>query len=60
MRWAGHVAYIGEMRYMYSVFDGKPEGKIPLERPRDRWKNNIKWVQIGFIWLRIETGGGLL
>jgi hypothetical protein len=42
MRWAGHVARIGEKRNMYSLLVGKPEGKIPPERPRRRWIDNIK------------------
>jgi hypothetical protein len=42
MRWAGHVARIGEGRDVYRVLVGKPEGKRPLERPRRRWEDNIK------------------
>jgi len=34
MRWAGHVARMGEGRGVYRVLMGKPEGKRPLERPR--------------------------
>jgi hypothetical protein len=30
MRWAGHVARMGEMRKAYRLFVGKPEGKRPL------------------------------
>jgi len=41
MRWAGHVARIGERRGVYRVLVGKPEGKRPLERPRRRWEDNI-------------------
>jgi hypothetical protein len=36
MRWAGHVAWMGEGRGMYRVLVGKPEGKRPLEKPRHR------------------------
>jgi hypothetical protein len=36
MRWAGHVACMGEVRKLYKVFVGKPEGKRPLTRPRYR------------------------
>jgi hypothetical protein len=36
MRWAGHVANMGEGRNVYRVLVGKPEGKRPLERPRCR------------------------
>jgi hypothetical protein len=42
MRWAGHVAHMGEKRNAYRLSAGKPEGKTPLERPRQRWKDNIK------------------
>jgi len=42
MRRAGHVACIEEMINLYSIFVGKPEGKIPLGRPRPRWEDNIK------------------
>jgi hypothetical protein len=42
IRWAGHVARIGEKRNIYRILVGKPEGKRPLERPRRRWVNNSK------------------
>jgi hypothetical protein len=42
MRWAGHVARIGERRGIYRVLVGKPESKKPLGRPRHRWEDNIK------------------
>jgi hypothetical protein len=42
MRWAGHVARIGEGRGVYRVFVGNLEGKRPLGRPRRRWEDNIK------------------
>ena len=42
MRWAGHVARMGERRGTYRVLVGKPEGKKPHERPRHRWEDNIK------------------
>jgi hypothetical protein len=42
MRWAGHVARMGEGRGVYRVSVGMPEGKKPLERPRRRWEDNIK------------------
>ena len=41
MRWAGHVARMGEERGVYSVLVGKPEGKRPLGRPRRRWVDDI-------------------
>jgi hypothetical protein len=42
MRWAGHVARVGEKRNAYRISVGKPEGKRPLERPRRRWI--LKWI----------------
>ena len=42
MRWAGHVARMGEGRGVYRVLVGKPEGKRPLGRPRRRWEDNVK------------------
>jgi hypothetical protein len=51
MRWAGHVACMGEDRGVHRVLVGKREGKRPLGRPRRRWENNIK-VDLQ------EVGGG--
>ena len=68
MRWAEHVASMGEGRGMHSVLVGKPEGKRPLGRPRCRWEDNIKkdhqevagsrgdWMELA----RIGRGGGHL
>ena len=42
MRWAGHVAHMGEERGLYRVLVGKPEGKRPLGRPMRRWVDNIR------------------
>jgi hypothetical protein len=42
MRWAGHVARMGEEREVYKVLVGKPEGKRPLVRPRRRWEDGIR------------------
>ena len=59
MRWAGHVARMGQGRGMYMVLVGRPEGKRPLGIPRRRWEDNIKtdlqevgggcgdWVELG-------------
>ena len=52
MRWAGHVARMGEGRGVHRVVVGKPEGKRPLGRPRRGWEDNIKKD------LREEGGGG--
>jgi hypothetical protein len=65
VRWAEHVARMGEERGVHRVLVRKPEGKRPLGRPRRRWEDNIKmdvqevWgvVGIGWSWLRIGTGG---
>ena len=42
MRWAGHVACMGDRRGVFRVLVGKPEGKRPRGRPRPRWEDNIK------------------
>jgi hypothetical protein len=44
MRWAEHVARMGEKMNAYRILVGKPEGKRPLGRPRHRCVNNIKMV----------------
>jgi hypothetical protein len=58
MRWAGHVARMGEGRGDYRVLVGRPESRGPMGRPRRRWEHNIK-VDIreiginGAIWIRL-------
>jgi len=42
MRWAGHVACMGERRGIYRVLVGKPEGKGPLGKPKCRWEDYTK------------------
>jgi hypothetical protein len=42
MRWAGHLARMGEERNAYRLLVGKPEGKRPLGRHRRRWVDNIR------------------
>jgi len=42
MRWAWHVAHMGESRSVNRVLMGKSEGKRPLGGPRHRWEDNIK------------------
>jgi hypothetical protein len=55
MRWAGHVARMGEGRNVYRVLVGKPKGKRrPLERPRRRWEDGIKMDLMVIDW-----GGGV-
>ena len=68
MRWAGHVARMGEMKAVYRGLVGKPEGKrtrrdpgvdgrIILRRTFRKWDVRV-WN--GSSWLRIGTGGGHL
>jgi hypothetical protein len=42
MRWAEHVARMGEERNVYRVLMGKPEGRRPLGSPRRRWEDGIR------------------
>ena len=42
MRWARHVALMGERRGTYRVLVGKSEGKRPLGRLRRRFEDNIE------------------
>jgi len=63
MRWAGHVAHMGEERWVYRVLVGKLEGKRPMGKPRHRWVDNIRMdvqeVGFGYMgWPRIGLGGG--
>jgi hypothetical protein len=68
MKWAGHVARMGEGRNLCRVLVGKPEGRKPLGRPRRRREDGIRmglreigWgVWSGFTLNRIGTVGGLL
>jgi hypothetical protein len=59
MKWAGHVACMGEESKVYKVLVGKPEGKIPLGRPRRRWEDGIRMdlreiVLGGVAWIRLS------
>ena len=42
LRWAGHVARMGEGRSAFNILTGKPTGKRPIGRPRRRWEDNIR------------------
>jgi hypothetical protein len=42
MRWAGHIARLGEKRNACRILVWKQEGKRPLGRPRRRWVDNVK------------------
>jgi hypothetical protein len=50
MRWAGHVARMGEVRGAYNILIRRPEGRRPLGKPRRRWEDKIKMDlrEIGF------------
>jgi hypothetical protein len=59
IRWAGHVARMGEERKVYKVLVGKPEGKRPLGRPRRRWEDGIRMdlreIGLGGVdWIRLS------
>ena len=68
MKLVGQMAYMRDMRNMYRILVGKPEGKRPFGRPKNRQTDNIKCilkkqderVQTGCIWLRTGKTGGLL
>jgi hypothetical protein len=58
MRWAGHVARMGEGRGVYRILVGRPEGRRPLGCQRRRWEDNIKMdpreIRIdGANWIRL-------
>jgi hypothetical protein len=68
MRWAGHVAHMGEMGNACTTLVGKTERKRPFERPRRRWENKIRmdlretgWKGVYLMHLaQVGTSGGLL
>ena len=58
MRWVGHVVRMGEEKEVYRVLLGKPEGRRPMGRPRNRWLDNIRMdlqeVGCGYMdWIRL-------
>jgi hypothetical protein len=65
MRWAIHVAHMGEMRNAYKILVRKPKGKRTHRRSSHRWNNNIRMNlrEIGqedldwTPWLRTGTSG---
>ena len=61
MRWAGHVARMGERTGVFRALVGKPGGKRPIERPMRRWEDYIKMdlqeVECGGMdWLDLALG----
>jgi hypothetical protein len=68
MIWAGHVALVGEMKDAYEILVGNREWEKHSEDLGVDERIILKWmlgkqcwrVWIEFIWLRIETCGGLV
>jgi hypothetical protein len=68
LRWAGHVARMGEGRGVYRVLVRKPEGKSSWGDQDIDGRIKLGWifkkwdvgVRTGLGWLRIVTGGGRL
>jgi hypothetical protein len=67
MRWAGHIARLGEKRRAYRILVGRPEGRSHLRDPGVDGRIILKWIfkkwgeaWTGLSWLMIGTGGGLL
>ena len=42
LRWAGHVARMDPNTLVRQVFDGVPEGRRPVGRPRLRWRDCVQ------------------
>jgi hypothetical protein len=57
MRWAGHVARMGEKRNAYRLLVGTPEGRRPLGRPRRRWLDYIRIDPVGVLWFGVDCIG---
>jgi hypothetical protein len=59
MRWAGHVARMGEKMNTYRLLVGKPEGRRPLGRLKRRWLDNIRMdlVEVGWGNVRLDWSG---
>jgi hypothetical protein len=62
MRWAGHMARMGEEKKVYKVLVRKPEGRRPLERPWRRWEDGIRMhlmeTGLGSVdWIRLAQYG---
>jgi hypothetical protein len=57
MRWAGHVARMGEKRNAYRLLVGKPEGRRPLGSARRRWMDNIRMDLVKAGWGDVDWIG---
>jgi hypothetical protein len=64
MRWASHVADMGEEIKLYKVLVRKPEGKMSLGRRRRRWEDGIRiyisedWLGWGVEWIKLAQNSG--
>ena len=45
LRCVDHVVRMGEERRVYRILVGKPDGKRPIERPKQRWRDNVEMDQ---------------
>jgi hypothetical protein len=54
LRWAGHVARVGQDRKVKTVLVGQPPGKIPFGKPRRRWEDGIRINLSKIDWGRVE------
>jgi hypothetical protein len=54
MRWAGHVARMGDKRNAYRLLVGKPEGKRSLRRPGRRWVDRIRMDVLELEWDEVD------
>jgi hypothetical protein len=54
VRWAGHVASTGEMRNVYKILIGIPEGRRPLRRPRCGWEDSIIMDLSEIVWEGVD------
>jgi hypothetical protein len=57
IRWAGHIAGMGEKRNVYRLLVGKPDGTRLLGRPRRRWLDNIRMDLVGVGWGDVDWIG---
>jgi len=52
MRWAGHIARMGQMKNTYTILVGKPEGTRQTERDKCRWEvsgsqeQRMEWIHL--------------
>jgi hypothetical protein len=57
MRWAGHVARMGEKMNVYRLLVGKPQRRRPLGRPRRRLLDNIRMDLVEVGWGHVDCIG---